>query len=565
MESKRIVIYQVVPRLFGNKNLTNKTNGTIEENGCGKLNDFTYEALSSIKKIGITHIWFTGIIEHATKTDYSGYGIIRDCADVVKGEAGSPYAIKDYYDVDPDLACDVTNRLNEFEALVNRTHEAGMKVIIDMVPNHLARQYSSDAAPEGTDDFGVKDDISRPFAKNNNFYYIPDRDFISPDNTKSEPCWHENPARATGNDCFLPTPSISDWYETVKLNYGIDYSGNQTIEFRPEPDTWLKIRDIVLYWVSKGVDGFRCDMAGMVPIQFWHWLIGEIKHKHPNILFIGEIYDEHLYSDFIFKGGFDYLYDKVIFYDILRAVLEGRAPARQISEIWKKTEGLHNFLLYFLENHDEQRLASDMFLGNGYRAIPGMTMAATMFNNPLLLYSGQELGERGMDIEGFSGLDGRTTIFDYWGLNLINEWRGNGNYSELNLSLETRRIRHFYSKLINLIHENPALYKGRFYDLLWANNDNPSFNSEKLFAFIRYYQGDILIVIVNFSEQDIYYKLKIPEHAMQLTNIDRDKFYFGDDLLGFCKTIQFPGEVATNGGFGGMIKAKKAAIYKLRN
>lgn len=564
MENKRLIIYQVMPRLFGNKNLTNKTNGTIEENGCGKMNDFTPEALLSIRKLGVTHIWYTGIIEHATQTDYSKYGIVGDCAGVVKGKAGSPYAIKDYYDVDPDLAVEVPKRMVEFEALVQRTHDADLKVIIDLVPNHVARQYLSDAAPEGVNDFGSADDTTISFNKNNNFYYITGSDFVSPDIDKPEPHWHEKPAKATGNDSFTAAPSINDWYETVKLNFGVDYKGQTPFDFKPEPDTWLKMKEIVLYWAAKGVDGFRCDMAGMVPIEFWHWLTGEVRQMYPHLMFIAEVYESHLYNDFIFKGGFDYLYDKVVFYDGLRAILEGKAPAHQLTDIWKQTEGLHHFLLYFLENHDEQRLASDFFIGDGLKAIPAMTVAATMFNNPLLVYFGQELGEKGMSQEGFSGLDGRTSIFDYWGLELINHWHGNGSWSEKSLMPENRSIREFYSKLLNLLQKKPALHKGRFYDLMWANKENPFFNSDKLYTFLRYQGSQVLLVVVNFSDENISYKLKIPAHAMKTAGLNSDFFYFGKDLLQICKTIQFPGVVAMNAGVGGRIKAHGAAIYRLK-
>ena len=99
----KMVIYQVFPRWFGNLNTSLINNGTKAENGVGKFSDFTPLALRKIKELGITHVWYTGVIEHATKTDYSTYGIRKDHAAVVKGNAGSPYAIKDYYDIDPAL------------------------------------------------------------------------------------------------------------------------------------------------------------------------------------------------------------------------------------------------------------------------------------------------------------------------------------------------------------------------------------------------------------------------------------------------------------------------------
>jgi glycosidase len=563
MEKHRIVIYQLLPRLFGNTGEVNKYNGTILENGCGKFNDITDKALKSIADLGATHVWYTGIIEHATCTDYSEYGISKDFPDVVKGNAGSPYAIKDYYDVDPDLAVDIPNRLKEFEQLISRSHSNGLKVIIDLIPNHLARNYMSDAAPEGTEPFGFNDDETLAFKKDNNYYYLPDTSFISPVENFSGERWKEVPARVTGNDCFSHAPAITDWYETVKLNYGVDYINHTHVEFDPVPDTWLKMRDVVKYWAEKGVDGFRCDMAGMVPIGFWRWLIGEVRESFPESLFIAEVYEADQYHDFIFKGGFDYLYDKVVLYDKLRAVIEGKAPATEITRCWQHTDGLHSFLLYFLENHDEQRIASDFFAGSGIRAFPGMVVAATMFNNPLLIYFGQELGEPGMDEEGFSGRDGRTTIFDYRSIDSIKKWNAEGSWSVDNLDGDAAVLRKNYAALLNLLNEKPALFKGRFYDLMWDNRDNPEYNSDKLFAFLRYEGNRFFLVIANFSEGELSYKLKIPEGTMNHVGMDGSLFYTGTDLLEMNRKILFPGSIAMNGGFGGRIAGYSASVYEL--
>jgi glycosidase len=564
MEKRRMVIYQLLPRLFGNKVFNNKQNGSLEENGCGKFNDINSEALQSIAELGVSHIWFTGIIEHATCSDYSSDGIAMDYPDIVKGAAGSPYAIKDYYDVDPDLAVNVSKRMEEFEALVERTHALDLQVVIDLVPNHLARNYVSDAAPKGVEPFGSGDDTSMAFSKDNNFYYLPGADFVSPEKPSSEKQWHESPARATGNDCFSASPAITDWYETVKLNYGVDYVGKTPADFDPEPDTWLKMRDVVLYWASKGVDGFRCDMAGMVPIDFWRWMIGEVRKTYPRLLFIAEVYEAELYNDYIFKAGFDYLYDKVVLYDGLRAVMEGKAPAASLSKCWQQTDGLHHFLLYFLENHDEQRLASDFFVGSGEKAIPGMTVAAAMFNNPLLIYSGQEIGERGMDAEGFSGKDGRTTIFDYWGVERLQQWQSSGNWSGQLLPEEAKALRLFYKKLLAVIQQAPPLNKGRFYDLMWANQDNPNFDCERIFAYLRYEGGRQYLVVANFSAESLSYKLRIPADAMDLSGMNGQWYYFGEDLLGINRKIQFPAVVAQNGGLGGKLAPYSASIYELK-
>ena len=216
--SGKMVVYQVMTRLFGNKVTTNKTFGSKEENGVGKFIDINGLALESIKEMGVTHVWYTGVIEHALLTDYSAYGIPLDDSDVVKGRAGSPYAIKDYYDVNPDLAVDVPNRMKEFEQLIERTHNHGLKVIIDFVPNHVARAYKSDAKPNSSKDLGEADDKSVSFSPTNNFYYLPGQSFRAPQVPKigsdnifptKDGKFEETPAKVTGNDQFTASPVLT--------------------------------------------------------------------------------------------------------------------------------------------------------------------------------------------------------------------------------------------------------------------------------------------------------------------------------------------------------------------
>ena len=435
---KKTVIYQVLPRLYGNRNTTRKPNGTIGENGCGKLNDFSSAELKEIKKKGVTHIWYTGVIRHASKTDYSAYGIPRQHPAVIKGQAGSPYAIADYYDIDPDLAVDVEKRMEEFEALVSRTHKAGMKVIIDFVPNHVARQYKSLFQPKGVKGLGDDDDPQHGFSPKNNFYYCPGEQ-LSPYfdifGGEEEP-YVEIPAKATGNDHFDSRPGRNDWYETVKLNYGVDYYAGGIGLFDPIPDTWQKMLDIMLFWASKGVDAFRCDMAEMVPSAFWSWALSRLKSDYPEITIIGEVYNPSLYRSYI-ASGFDLLYDKVGMYDTLRAVVCGYASASSITGAWQATDDIADHMLYFLENHDEQRIASDFFAGCPFKAVPALAVSLMLRRNPFMLFEGEDYGERGMDAEGFSGRDGRTTIFDYWSIDtLCRAASGNLSY----LLLKMRRL-----------------------------------------------------------------------------------------------------------------------------
>ena len=532
--NEKIIIYQVFTRLFGNGNTRCKNNGTIDENGCGKMADFTSKALNEIKNLGATHIWYTGIIEHATQTNYSRYGIRPDHPAVVKGKAGSPYAIKDYYDVDPDLANSSPDRMKEFENLVKRSHKADLKVIIDFVPNHVARQYQSDAKPEGVVDLGEKDDQNLAFSPQNNFYYIPNQPLQSEyiDLHRNAPeTYVENPAKATGNDKFDAYPNINDWYETVKLNYGVDYCNGRYGHFDPIPDTWNKMLDILLFWAGKDIDGFRCDMAEMVPVEFWGWVIPQVKAKYPNLVFIAEVYNPNEYRNYLFNGHFDYLYDKVGLYDTLRALICGHDSATAIQYRWQSLSGIEKRMLNFLENHDEQRIASEFFAGNGSKAIPGMIVSACMNTNPVMVYFGQEFGESGMDEEGFSGRDGRTTIFDYWSVDTIRRWRNGGKFDGKNLTAEEKKLQNFYSTLLNLCNKEKAIREGEFFDLTYANLEGCSFNEHKQYAFLRKAGKELLLIVVNFDDKPASVGINIPQHAFEYLNIPAKEKYKAKELL----------------------------------
>lgn len=532
MENK-IIIYQVFTRLFGNDNAHCRHNGEITENGCGKLADFTQKTLDEIKALGATHIWYAGIIEHATQTDYSKEGIRPDHPAVVKGKAGSPYAIKDYYDVDPDLATKPVERMKEFENLVKRTHKAGLKILIDFVPNHVARQYHSDSKPAGTKDLGEDDRTDHAFNPQNNFYYIPGTTF-SPhfDLQGNAPeAYREFPAKATGNDNFSASPGINDWYETVKLNYGVDYCGGGSKHFEPIPDTWMKMRDILLFWAGKDVDGFRCDMAEMVPVEFWGWVIPQVKALYPNLIFIAEVYNPGQYRSYVHEGHFDYLYDKVGLYDTLRGVICGYQSARQITGCWQNVDDIKEHMLNFLENHDEQRIASDFFAGNARKGCAAFLTCACMGKNPVMVYFGQELGERGMDNEGFSGLDGRTTIFDYWSVDTVRRWRNRGKYDNKLLTAEEIVLKSFYAGILNMCRKEKAIYKGDFYDLMYVNNNSDLFNADKAYAFIRRYKNELLLIIANFEDTDRHMSVNLPHHLFEFMGIDEQEEVIATNLL----------------------------------
>jgi glycosidase len=500
---EKIIIYQLLPRLYGNRNTTCKEGGSIEENGCGKLNDITPTALKNLSDLGVSHVWYTGVLRHATQTDYSRFGIPRQHPAVVKGRAGSPYAITDYYDIDPDLAVDVNKRMEEFEKLVERTHKAGMKVIIDFVPNHVARQYKSICNPLNITDLGAEDDDAQGFSPQNNFYYCPGQRF-SPYfdlyHGETEP-YLEEPAKATGNDCFHNAPGMNDWYETVKLNYGVDYYAGRIGHFNPVPSTWRKMLDILFFWASKGVDAFRCDMAEMVPVAFWAWATKQVKKQYKGIKFIGEVYNPEEYRKYI-ASGFDYLYDKVGMYDTLREVIRGYRSTHDISHAWQQNDDIRQHMLYFLENHDEQRIASQFFAADGMKALPGLVTMALLEQNPIMIYAGQEYGERGMDKEGFSGNDGRTTIFDYWSVDTL------VRAAHRKLKANEKLLFDYYKLVLYIASHSEAVNSGQMFDLMYAN-----LHLQKQYAFLRKKGREKLLIVANFDAVPVDVDVTIPAHA----------------------------------------------------
>lgn len=520
------VIYQMLPRLFGNTNPDCIPDGDITENGCGKLNDITPRVLKSIRNLGITHVWYTGVIEHAHATDYSAFGITPDNPCVVKGKAGSPYAISDYYDIDPDIAVSVPDRMKEFEQLVERTHKAGMKVLIDFVPNHVARRYHSDAAPAGIEDFGQGDNSTYFFSPQNNFYYIP-RQLFQPQFPIGD--YTEFPAKASGNDCFNAFPSHNDWYETVKLNYGVDY-GDGSRHFDPVPSTWFKMLHILRYWALKGIDGFRCDMVFMVPLEFWEWAIPQVKQHYPDLLFIAEIYDVGQYRDFLERGHFDYLYDKVNLYDTLRAVQCYHHSAATITDCWQRIDGIGGRMLNFLENHDEQRFASEQYSGDATKVLPSLVVSAMISTAPFMIYAGQETGEKAEDAEGFSGRDGRTTIFDYWSVPSLRRWLNNGKADGGQLSQVEKDLRAVYAHILRLLNSEKAISEGEFFDLMYVNFSNPSFSPHRNYAFLRRHGDDVILIAVNFSDEGRELEINIPPLALGMYGI-RQGLKKGKELI----------------------------------
>jgi glycosidase len=556
----KTVVYQVFTRLFGNTNTTNKPWGSIEENGVGKFIDFTDKALEEIKALGVTHIWYTGVPHHALIRDYTAYGISNDDPDVVKGRAGSPYAVKDYYNVNPDLAVNPAERLDEFKALVDRTHRHGLKVIIDIVPNHVARKYQSVSNPEGVEDFGASDDTSLEYARDNNFYYIPDKSFIVPtplhgylplggeQHPMIDGRFYENPAKWTGNGSRLPQPDFYDWYETVKVNYGVRPDGSYDFDTLPEdfnkktpaehfdfwqdkdvPDSWKKFRDIALYWIDFGIDGFRYDMAEMVPVEFWSYMNSAIKRRNPDAFLLAEVYNPSRYRDYIHLGKMDFLYDKVELYDTLKFIMQGHGSTDNLVGIQQGLADIESHMLHFLENHDEQRIASPSFAGDAFKGKPAMVVSATIGTSPTMVYFGQEVGEPAEGNPGF-GSATRTTIFDYWGVPAHQRWMNNGKFDGGQLSPREKELRDFYQRLLNFTLSSTALM-GHYQEIHSFNRMNTTGYYDKAFAFARWSDDEHLIILTNFKDAITdSYELQLPAELIDKWNLKEGGYKLKDQL-----------------------------------
>ena len=560
------VVYQVFTRLFGNKNTNNKPWGTIEENGVGKFNDFTDKALTEIKNLGVTYIWYTGVPHHALVRDYTNIGISNDDPEVVKGRAGSPYAVKDYYNVNPDLAVNPAKRLKEFESLIARTHKNELKLLIDIVPNHIARKYESISNPKGTKDFGADDNKTVEYARDNNFYYIPNQPFQMPTSDNYKPLngeknvlidgkFNENPAKWTGNGSRLAKPDINDWYETVKINYGIRPDGSKDFDELPAgydkkdykehfafwktksvPNSWIKFRDIALYWTAKGVDGFRYDMAEMVPFEFWSFMNSSIKMKNPDAFLLAEVYNPQEYRNYIKLGKMDYLYDKVATYDYLKDIIQGKKSPDGLSAIQKDLSDIEHHMLHFLDNHDEQRLASPEFAGTPEKGKPLMVVSATIGTSPTMIYFGQEVGEAGNENAGF-GTHSRTSIFDYIGVPNHQRWMNNGKFDGGQLSKSEKDLRDFYKQLFNFTKISSALM-GKFQEIQSDNRNKTDGYKEGIYSYVRYSDTEKLIVVNNFSwVSDASFDLKIPADIIKNWKLKDGIYNLVDKLYGQKRTM----------------------------
>jgi len=579
-ETQRPVIYQALPRLFGNTNETRKPNGTLAENGCGKFADFDRRALAELRDFGVTHLWLTGVVEQASGTAYPNRP--ADPPDILKGTAGSPYAITDYFDVCPDYALEPERRLDEFKGLLGRCREHGIKVVIDLVPNHVARSYASSVRPDLS--FGDDDDPSVFFSRDNHFFYVqpgqaeggpplrlptagkpgctgrfgPETDFV----------------RVTGNNAITFSPGEGDWYETVKLNYGHDFTVGRDTAHLPGagaspaevPDTWRRMDEVLAHWQRLGVAGFRVDMAHMVPMEFWRWALPRARERDPEVYVFGEAYDndpsklvEGNVLDALLNAGFDAVYDDPV-YDICLGLYDdfagGLKWANDLDALTFTGERFHRSLRY-AENHDEVRLAAPKEWG-GLGLAVGRPVSAVMFGmgrGPVMIYHGQEVGEPAAGAEGFGGDDGRTSIFDYGAMPEFQKWVNGGKYDGGRLSADQRELRDWYSDLLRVVGE-PAFTLGDFYGLNHANKENAAFgrvdgetvSGHWLYAFLRRHGEQAFLVVANFHGRETLagVRVRIPQDALGWLDREAGSIGFRERLVDQwsveVEVPQLPGE-----------------------
>ena len=584
-------IYQLLVRTFGNECQNGRPGGSIEENGCGKFVDINAAALRSLKSMGFTHLWLTGVLEHASTTAYPHRP--ADPACLVKGRAGSPYAIRDYFDVCPDYAENPENRLEEFVALVQRCHDFGLRVLIDFVPNHVARSYSSDIRPEWS--FGLGDDPRHFFLRDNHFYYLQSDHpgggppLRLPLASQDRTCHYEEwLGRVSGNNVVHWQPSVNDWYETVKLNYGHDFTQGRDTSHLPGPQasptevpkTWRIMDEIIGYWQKLGVDGFRADMAHMIPLEFWRWMIQRSRKRNPCTYWMAEAYDndpaklsEQHIMDALLESGFDAVYDDPM-YDLLMGLYDEGKWCNDIDHFLFTGERFHRSLRYG-ENHDEVRLAHPREWG-GHGMAVGRPVCATLFalgRGPIMIYHGQEFGEQALGASGFAGDNARTTIFDYASLASMRDWIAGKTYDESQVTGERRALRDWYGRLLHLMAE-PAFERGELYGLNFANRDQPHFgrldgetvSGHWLYAFLRSdaESGQKFLCLVNFHPQQAMtdLRVRIPREALGAMPL-AERYEMIDRFTGVSHGVTSFEELIEQGVFVPCIPAMNAVFLEV--
>jgi hypothetical protein len=230
------------------------------------------------------------------------------------------------------------------------------------------------------------------------------------------------------------------------------------------------------------------------------------------------------------------LYDKVETYDHLKAVIQGKTWPDGLSDIQNRMADIEHNMLHFLDNHDEQRLASPEFAGSAQKGKPMMVVSATISSSPTMIYFGQEVGEAGNENAGF-GTHSRTSIFDYIGVPNHQRWMNQGKFDGGQLSEDEKDLRDFYKRLLNFSINSSALM-GKFQEIQTANRGITPGYDIAIYAYTRWSDTEKLIVVTNFySQASSNFELRIPADIIQKWNL-KDGTYTITDQLYQTKTTQ---------------------------
>ncbi len=340
-----------------------------------------------------------------------------------KGSLGCPYSIRDYYAINPEYGTK-----EDFRRLVEDAHRLGMKVILDFVANHTSNDYVE---------------------------------------MKDHPDWFMRDK----NGKF--TREVADWWDVIDLNYD-------------NSDLWEYMKGIAKHWVKEfKVDGYRCDVAGMIPLKFWVELRQELRHINPSVFLLAEWESPKLHL-----RAFDATYDWSL-YHLLVNVRKGKVRAEKAIDLVLEKEKKYpanSLRLRFIENHDEKR-AIEVFGQEGFK--PFAAFIFTISGIPLI-YNGQEIGERE-----------RPSLFEKEEI----EW-DKGDYA----------ISDYYQRLIKLRKENPAFANG---ETIKLNTSSP----KEIAAYLRLNGKSRAIVAINFSDSAVVSTLRVPIDRLNLSREARYRLY----------------------------------------
>ena len=321
-----------------------------------------------------------------------------------KGTLGSYYSVKDYKAVNPEFGT-----LNDFKNLVNEIHKQGMYVILDWVANHTSWD---NVLTKTHPDFYKRDSLGN---------------FIAPAN---------------------------DWTDVIALNYN-------------NPRLWIYMENAMEYWVKEsGIDGFRCDVADMVPTPFWNFVRKELEKIKP-VFMLAEAENPELQ-----KHAFDMTYAWE-FHNILKEIYKGKMTVTDLDKYYVREDEKYNpdaYRMVFTTNHDENSWNGTVFQRFG-DAVKTFAVLCGVVKGMQLVYSGQEAGMN-KDLRFFD----KDTI----------EWKKSS-------------FRGLYTKLIHLKLNNKALWNGISggeMERIKTNND------DKIFSFVREKDNSKLFAIFNLSAQN---------------------------------------------------------------